>query len=274
MKKLLLFAAALAAFAAPSRAARCLENHDWQQNLPAEIGRGDTASKYPFAFQCDTVFVRKGVTTTVRPNTYLYFAKTSLNSVIKVEGTLVLRGSKNAYVYLSGSLDTTHGGGRTGFEPGEKPWGGIEVSEGGKLVMEYVGMARAPTPITAFSKQVTIVNSFFKGSSGMILPDGSLMPLDPKWQAVNDLDLSKSKDSSDAKAGPSDGGLSKDEKAALLDDKQGFWTWPKVAGGAALLGAAAVGGVLYFTAGDESPAPTVKEPERKSTLDHMPDFPP
>jgi hypothetical protein len=262
------------ALAQGGHAARCLENRDFQQNLPAEIGKEDATRKLPFALQCDTVFVRKGVTTTVHGGTYLYFAKTSLNSVIKVEGTLILRGNKNNYVYLSGSLDTVKGA----FEPGEKPWGGIEVAEGGKLVMEFVGMARAPTPITAFSRQVSIVNSYFKGSSGMILPDGNLMPMDAKWHAVNDLDLSKSKDSSEAKpavAAASEGGLSKAEKEALLDEPKGtkFWTWKKTAGGAALLGAMVVGAGIYFAGSDDSPSPTPPAPQRKNTLDPTPPTP-
>ena len=73
--------------------------------------------------------------------------------MIKVEGTLILKGSRNSYVFLSGSLDTLANGTR---EPGKKQWGGIEVAEGGRLEMEYVGVVRAPTPITitAFSPKV------------------------------------------------------------------------------------------------------------------------
>jgi hypothetical protein len=265
----LVFAFCLLGLSGRGHSARCLDNRDFQQNLPAEIGKEDTTRKYPFALQCDTVFVRKGVTTTVHPGTYLYFAKTSLNSVIKVEGTLILRGTKNSYVYLSGSLDTSRGG----YEPGEKPWGGIEVAEGGKLIMEFVGMAHAPTPITAFSKQVTIVNSFFKGSSGMILPDGSLMAMDPKWNAVNDLDLSKTKDSDSPKPAVAEGGLSQDEKEALLDEKKGtrFWTWQKTAGGAALLAAMIVGAGIYFSPGED--ASQVPSLAKKNTLDPPPPTP-
>ena len=178
---------ALLSASAPSYAANCLENRDFHQNLPTVIGREDQTGKVPFALNCDTVFVRKGVTTVVHPGTMLYFARPTLNSVIKVEGTLLIKGGKNSYVSLSGSLDSS----RNGLEAGNRPWGGIEISEGGKLEMEFAGMMRAPTPITAFSFQVKILNSWFKGSSGMILPDGSMFAMDSKWQAINSMDFTK-----------------------------------------------------------------------------------
>lgn len=258
----LLLASMLAPLAV--RGVTCLDNPVWQQNLPAEIGKPDGGSQ-PFALQCDTVFVRKGVTTTVRAGAHLYFAKPSLNSVIKVEGTLLLKGTKAAYVTLSGSADS----GKPG--PGDKPWGGIEVAEGGKLSMEFTGVAQAPTPITAFSRQVRIVNSFFKGSSGMILPDGSLMPMDPKWQAINDLDLSRAGENGEAGTAKAEG-LTKEEKAVLLEKRGApFWTWKKAAAGAAAA-ALAVGAGLYLLPGDDGEGGSA--PEKKSTIDPEPPLPP
>jgi hypothetical protein len=250
----------LGTFAAvrPAHPTQCLDFH---QSLPAVIGQEDRSDTFRFILRCDTVFVRKGVTTVVHPGTLIHFAQPSLNSVIKVEGTLILKGTKNAYVYVAGSADTSKPG---VVEPGARQWGGIEVAEGGRLDMEYAGIMRAPTPITAFSTQVKIVNSFFKGSSGIILPDGNLMPLEIKWHAINNLDLEKGK--SDQKVAKAEAGgprrLTEDEKKALLAKPRGFWTWKKAGGVAAL---ALVGaGALYLSGGDD-PAPknpkTPTEPE-------------
>ncbi len=252
--------------AAPAGAATCAENRDFYQSLPTVIGREDQSQPFGYVFKCDTVFVRKGVTTVVHPGAMFYFAKPSLNSVLKVEGTLIIKGSKNAYVYLSGSLDSTANGKR---EPGQKQWGGIEVAEGGRLEMEYAGIMRAPTPITAFSPKVKVVNSFFKGSSGIILPDGNLMPLEISWQAIHNLDLEKgARDRGPGAVEDSaKGGLSKEEKTALLAKKPGFWTWKKAAGGA-VVAAALVGGIVFLSGGDDggspSPEPT---PEKDDHTD-------
>lgn len=269
---LLLSLAFLAASPWRAQAAQCVENRDYYQSLPTVIGREDNVVPFGFVLKCDTVFVRKGVTTVIHPGTMLYFAAPTLNSVIKVEGTLIIKGAKTSYVYLSGSLDTSKSGTR---EPGNRQWGGIEVSESGHLEMEYAGVVRAPTPITTFSNQVRIVNSFFKGSSGIILPDGSLMPLEIGWHAVNDLNLQKGdKALKPTAGGPDNGGISKEEKAALLSKKEGFWTWRKAAGGAAALAVVAVG-AAYLGGGDEGakPKPPIVTPDGNDTRDVRPSPP-
>jgi hypothetical protein len=224
--------------------ATCLQNRDFYQSLPTSIGREDQTTKFPFALNCDTVFVRKGVTTVVHPGTLLFFSKPTLNSVIKVEGTLIVKGTKHSYAYLSGSLDS----GKTGWEAGPKPWGGIEVAEGGKLLMEYTGVMQAPTPVTTFSRRVNLVNCFFKGSSGIILPDGNLYPMESKWHTINNLDLEK--DATDRKPFPQarpEGAISEKEKAALLAKKQSqHWTWKKTTGGLAALAVVGVGAVYFL----------------------------
>jgi hypothetical protein len=236
-------------------AAKCLDNRDFYQSLPTVIGKEDQIGRIPFALNCDTVFVRKGVTTVVYPGSMLYFAQPTLNSIIKVEGTLILKGTKNSYVTLSGSLDSN----RAGIEPGRRAWGGVEVSEGGKLEMEYVGVMKAPTPITAFSFQVKIVNCWFKGSSGIILPDGSLYALESNWHAINNMDLTKGNvDRNAAEEARPAGAISSKEKAALLSArKPGFWTWKKAAGGAAALAVLGVGTVVLLSGEKDVPG---KEP--------------
>jgi hypothetical protein len=268
MKILSAFACAWALGASVSFAARCLENRDFYQSLPTVIGREDQVGKFPFTLNCDTVFVRKGVTTVVYPGTMLYFARPSINSVIKVEGTLIIKGTKNSYVSISGSLDsTTHGG----AEPGKKQWGGIEVAEGGRLEMEYVGVMRAPTPITAFSFQVKIVNSWLKGSSGMILPDGSLLAMESSWHAINNLDLTKG--NTDRKTSETDrpkDAISEKEKSELLKKDSEFWTWKKVAGGAAALAVVGVGAAVLL----QSDKQATNNPPDNTKSDPVIDEPP
>lgn len=255
--------------AAPSRGANCVENRDFHQSLPSVIGKPDQVAKFPFALNCDTVFVRKGVTTVVHPGTMLYFSRPTLNSVIKVEGTLIIRGTKNSYATLSGSLDST----RDGVEPGKRQWGGIEVADGGRLDIEFVGFMRAPTPITAFSFQVKIVNCWFKGSSGMILPDGSLFAMDAKWQTINSMDLLKG--NTDRIAAEDDrppGAISLKEKEALLK-KDGFWTWKKSAAGAAALALVGVGVAIMMDSDPESPPIVDPSPQKESPLHEDPPRP-
>lgn len=267
--------ALLAAFAAsPASAAQCAENRDFYQSLPTVIGREEASTPFGYALKCDTVFVRKGVTTVIHAGAMLYFQKPTLYSTIRVEGTLIIKGSKNAYVYLSGSLDSNKSGGR---EPGARPWGGLEIAETGRLEMEYAGVMRAPTPITTFTNQVRIRNSFFKGSSGIILPDGNLMPLEVTWHAVNDLDLAKKSGDRKPVVMSRDpdkpaSGLSKEEKAALLEKKEGFWTWRKAAGGAAAVAAVAVG-AYYLAGNEEAPEPRVIQPKPTDTRDDIKTFP-
>lgn len=259
--------------AGSSYGAQCAENRDFHQSLPTVIGRDDSMTRFGYPLRCDTVFVRKGVTTVIYPGTLLYFAQPSLNSVIKVEGTLIIKGAKSSYVYLSGSLDTLKNG---TLEPGNKPWGGIEVAEGGRLSLEFAGVMRAPTPITAFSPKVRIINSFFKGSSGLILPDGNLMPMEVTWHAVNDLNLEKAPADKKPVAERKDGGLSEKEKSALLDKKPvGFWNWKKAAGGAAAVVAVAAG-AIYFAGGEEAVPPVIQPPgiqPKSDTRDPVPELP-
>jgi hypothetical protein len=250
-------------------AASCIENRDFYQSLPTVIGREDQIGKFPFALNCDTVFVRKGVTTVVHPGTILYFARPSINSVIKVEGTLIIKGTKNSYVTLGGSLDST----RNGVEAGKKSWGGIEVAEGGRLEMEFAGFMRAPTPITAFSFQVKILNSWFKGSSGMILPDGSLFAMESSWHAINNMDMTKGNtDRKPAEANRPAEAISAKEKDDLFKkETKSNWNWKATAGGVAAL-AMLGAGAAWFLQPDEPAAkipPKPIEDKRTSGIEQL-----
>jgi hypothetical protein len=141
--------------------------------------------------------------------------------------------------------------------------------------MEFAGVMRAPTPITAFSPKVRILNSFFKGSSGIILPDGSLMPLETSWHAINDLDLGKAADKKPVVAEKKESGISDEEKAALLAKKSsGFWTWKKAAAGGAALAVVAAGAMMLAGGEEDGNPPIVTPPEKpKDTRDPLPELP-
>jgi hypothetical protein len=127
---------------------------------------------------------------------------------------------------------------------------------------------QAPTPITAFSSQVKIVNAWFKGSTGIILPDGGLYKMESKWHAVNNLDLSKGNTDQKDSDRPADA-ISQKEKSELLNTHTtGFWTWKKIAGGAAAVVVVGVGaGVLM--APEKTPTTKTPTPPEKleSTLE-------
>ncbi len=237
----LFFAFFLSLVLGRSYAASCLENRTFDKNLPPFIGKEDQVGKLTYAIKCDTVYVRKGVTTIIYPGTMLYFLRPTLNSVIKVEGILLIKGSKNSFVSLSGSLDSS----RYGVEAGNRQWGGIEVSKGGRLEVEYAGFMNAPTPITTFSRDVKILNSWFKGSTGVTLPDGTFVKMESKWQAINEMDMAKGDFEVNSTERPADA-ISEKEKQALLvgTSGPGFWTWKKIATGAVAL--AVVGGVTNY----------------------------
>ncbi len=256
------------AWVAFSWASNCVDNRDYFQNLPPEIGKEDQFGKYLYALNCDTVYVRKGVTTVINPGTMVYFAKPSLNCVIKVEGTLIVKGTKNSYVSFSGSLDST----RTGPEAGKKQWGGIEIEDGGSVNIEFAGFMRAPTPITSFSKQVKIVNTWFKGSTGIVLPDGSLYPMEKSWHAINSLDLTQgNSDRNATQAEKPANTISQSEKSALLEkNENGFWTWKKIAGGAAVLVAVGVGAELAMAPGKSTPKTSPETTDKKSPIGDPP----
>ncbi len=167
-------------------AAPLVKSSDHCKNLPPVIGRENQSGDPLFSMDCDTVFVRKNDTTIVRPGTFLYFANPTLNSTIKVEGTMIVQGNDKAAVTFCGSIVFEDGT----WKPSKKPWGGIEVAEGGTLVLDHATFVRAPTPIITFSKQVRIKKCFFDGSSGIILSNGSLLAMESKGEVIDSLVLS------------------------------------------------------------------------------------
>ncbi len=233
----------------------CSDASGRHNRLPAEIGIKDGVHRELFSMPCDTMVVPKGTVTTVHPNTMLFFKNPSLNSTIKVEGRLLLKGNKDASVYISASVDTLDRFKRA-YEPGQKMWSGIEVAPGGSLRMEFSIIVGAPTPLTAFSEQVLIRNSLFKGASGMIMPDGEVTAMETALHTIVELNMADPKPA--AKVQSERANIVKPsevEKARLFEKKSSFWTSGRVWSGLAVFAAAGVGTAVYlwYPSPDSSP---------------------
>ena len=144
----------------------CNDNGDFYRSLPSKIGKEGQSKKFVFRIECDTVLVRKGDTTIVYPGSMIYFANPTLNSIIKVEGTLLFQGSENSKVYISGSIDRT----KQDIVPGKKMWGGIEISETGRLELNYADVVGALIPIDAFTRNFTWNETTFFGAYELRCP--------------------------------------------------------------------------------------------------------
>ncbi len=225
----------------------CAEGAGRRRILPTEIGRPGMEHRQLLAMPCDTMIVPKGSTTLVHPNVMLHFRNPSLKNFIKVEGDLVFKGNKDAYVYLSSSLDTLDRFKRA-YEPGTGMWSGLEVAPGGSVEMEFAVVVGAPTPLTAFSQRVMIKNTLFKGASGIVMPNGEVYPMEPKIHAVRNLDLAApnqpefpeepSRAQIDA---PSSG-----EKEKLFKEPGSFWTAGKIWSGVAVVTVVSAGASLVL----------------------------
>ncbi len=257
----------------------CRDRREGYRYLPSRLGSIGSNQKVPYALRCDTMVVAAGRVTEVEAGTMLYFNRPQSSNVIRVHGTLRLKGNKDTWVFLSGSLDTTQGKN----EPGKAAWGGIIVETGGQLIMDFAGISGAPIPVTSSSESVIIHNSFFTGASGLIRPDGSMFDLDPTFAAVNDLDfrgtqtLSKAypKISGTTEEGEDKPqGLTAEEKTKLLSKsaKTPFWTKGKFWGVTGVFTATALGATAwYLYPKDKDPEPGIQS--QPPNFEAIPAFP-
>jgi len=241
----------------PAKANTCKDNRKESQYLPAGIGLENSKRKSRFVFLCDTVEVKAGKTTQVESGVMLYFAHPQRGNVIHVYGTLIFKGNKETWVYLSGSLDTARGK----MEPGSAPWGGIVVEPGGQLIMEYTGVWGAPTPVSTLSWDVSIKNSFFTGANGIRKPDGTLLELEPNFAALNDVNFRRADEPTALAPVPLEKksdkpqGLSAEEKASVLakTPRKPFWSRNKILGLSGIVIAIGAGGYYLSQSHDDVP---------------------
>lgn len=151
--------------------------------MPKDIGNAGRSAPAPFAFPCDSMVVPAGQTTIIHGSTLAHFGDPSLASKITVKGNLVVEGKPERPAYLCGSISTTE----FGPVPGSQAWGGVEVDSGASLRISHARVFNAPTALILFSKDMVLEDCYFRGTSGLVLPDTSLF-LDPKGATLDKLD--------------------------------------------------------------------------------------
>ncbi len=255
----------------------CDDSRGASQNLPLDIGPSDTLAKLPYTMHCDTMWVPKGQITRIHAGSHLFFAKSIADGWIKVEGVLKIEGSKDNYVFISGAVENIKGN----LQPTAKKWNGIEVTPNGELEMKFVGVTNAPNAITAFSNKVKITNSWFKGSSGLYFPDGSLYKMEPKWEAINAIDFAQGNTNvlpiattpKAANSAPKEDKLSANEKSSLFKNPNP-WSMGKKIGAASALGVVGiVGGYWIFHGKSSGSGNTDPDNAKLSPLDPLGDIP-
>ena len=164
--------------------------------LPKTIGSPNAVSRTPYALPCDSMVVPSGQTTTIYGASMLHFGPNpGPASKIVVKGALVIEGKADNPAYLSGSITATE----FGLVPGNQAWDGLVVDSGASLRVSHARVFNAPTALVSFSKNVVLKDCYFRGTSGLVLPDTSLF-LNPQGQTVDALDLRTGKPHGLAKA--------------------------------------------------------------------------
>ncbi len=121
--------------------------------LPRYIGSTKADAMRPFPALCDTMFVRKGDSSTIYAGTLFHFSNPSFrNRLIIVEGYLQLKGRPNLSVSLAGSINDT---GLVLMAGGER-WGGIKVLPEGRLDAQHVLLTGAETALDLRTHNVRV----------------------------------------------------------------------------------------------------------------------
>jgi hypothetical protein len=243
--------------------AKCAYDSASYHIMPKEIGRENEIFKSPYLLPCDSMVVPSGQTTTIYEFSMLHFGTNpSPESKIEVKGTLIIKGKAERPVYFSGSIKQ----GETGYAPADARWDGIVIDSGGSVQSRYARIFNAPTPMVVLSKNVFMVNTFFQGASGIILPDTSIS-IGRNGMTMDTMDLRPGKPKHPATASSADVGAPKRERKGGR-----IGTGKKVAyytlGGTALI---AVGGLAFWALnGSDKKSP---QPPDQSGLDPDPDYP-
>jgi hypothetical protein len=259
MKSLAALLLILGALQGAFAAGKCDGDSAQYRIMPKTLGRPEQTSPTPYPLPCDSMVVPPGQTTRIYGATMIHFgAAPSSAGKITVKGELIVEGKPGSPVYLSGSIASTE----FGFVPGPHSWGGLEVDSGASLRMNHVRMFNAPTALVLFSKNAVLQDCYFRGVSGLVLPDTSLF-LNPEGQSVAMLDLRSGKTAGLAKA-PSGGGKGDSHSS-------GKHTALIAAGGVGIAALVLGAGWLTFNASANDGEKTVSNPETQ--LDAPPDMP-
>jgi hypothetical protein len=154
------------------------------ENLPRKIGRPGYLAGQPTFLMCDTVFVREGDTTIIYPEVRFGFSPKAKSRVIKVEGTLITKGTRENKVTLAGTLMDLG----FGLNPSPDEWGGIEVGLTGHLYLTGVTIYNAPTAIKSVSQNVYLENVYLYGCKSIVGPRTN-MDLDGSITKIESMDF-------------------------------------------------------------------------------------
>ncbi len=194
--------------------------------LPRNVGSPKARNMRPYEALCDTMFVRKGDTSTVYAGTLFHFSRPEFrNRHVIVHGYLQLLGDPGLPVSMAGSITDT---GVVIMAGGEK-WGGIRVMPEGQFEARYALITAADTALDIQSKKTRIGRMLFQDCNLRINED----------RTFNSLEAPK--DSMVVWNGP-------DAKRSMPNEKS-RWNKPSTylwAGGA--IGVAGLGGTLLWIA--------------------------
>lgn len=150
--------------------AACMERSDGQRVLGKIIGDPYVALPFPYPLTCDTVIIREGDTVRAYPGARLYFGRPAgRQSMVLVQGTLILAGTARNPVYIAGSMQANSA---DIMVPNHESWGGLRVTGTGALRMRHVRAYGAPTLITSESEKVSLDSVYIEDAENMLGPNG------------------------------------------------------------------------------------------------------
>ena len=257
------FLACLGAAASAWGAGRCLGDSARYRILPKSIGKTGQAAQAPYALPCDSMIVPAGQTTRIHGATMLHFGPNPpAASKIVVKGELLIEGKSGHPAYLSGSVAATE----FGFVPGIHAWDGIQVDSGAALRISHARIFNAPTALVLLGKNVVLEDCYFRGTSGLVLPDTNVL-LDPRGQNLEVLDLRDGRPTVLAKPAAPPAGPGPDKKQAYAGSgTKAAWI---TAGGVGLLAAS---GIAWWAL-QPSPGKNPSKPTSDDGFEPLPNIP-
>ncbi len=228
-----------------------------EAKLSAIVGHPEGKISVPYAMPCDTMWVLAGDTTLIHAGSMLHFTNPpSLSSVIWVEGTLIVIGTRKHPVVFSGTLVQDD---LLGPTPGEERWGGIIVRSGGVLSLKHAQILQAPTGMESASEKVDLHHTYFRGSLGFILPGAQYHSVEISGESIHLDHIGGKWKLTRIEAKPSSADKKRKSGSGRGGEKSGFWR-PKplliTLGGVALIG----GGVAAVIWMNQKPAKEKADP--------------